>query len=316
MAVNKLELVVPDLDGPVTGGTRFNRELVGALRLAGHEVDVRREPSGRGTAWVDTLFMDRVAAWSERGTVGLLTHWLPSLVRVGEDVRWEELADDERATLRSASAFVVPSPFMRDVLLRLGVDAQRVGVVEPGADGVVTASPSSDRLRVVLVGNVTEGKGVLELIETLQGAGGISLRLIGSVTADAEYAARAREAGAGFDVTFEGALPHAECLALIAESDVLVSASRMESYGMAIADARACGVPVLARAGGNVKNLVDEADGGELVEDTLALADALRRLAADRQLLARRRARARAHRRVRSWQTVQADFVDCVQRLG
>lgn len=305
----KLELVVPSLDGPVTGGTRFNAQLVAALKRAGHEVVVRGEPSGEGMAWVDTLFMDRVAAWSERAAVGLLTHWLPSLVRVGEGVALEELGDDERATLRRAAAFVVPSPFMCGVLVRLGVAAERIGIVEPGSVAELGAREPADRLRAVLVGNVTEGKGVLELVEALRGSEGISLRIVGSMMADAAYADRVRAAAQGLDVELVGAVPHDRCLAIVSESDVLVSASRMESYGMAIADGRACGVPVLARAGGNVGNLVEAEAGGELVTDVGALAMALRRLAADRDELERRVALARLGRRTRSWDEVAKDFV-------
>lgn len=310
----KLELVVPPLDGPVTGGTRFNAQLVAALRRAGHEVVVRGEPSGVGMAWVDTLFMDRVAAWSDRAPVGLLTHWLPSLVRVGEGVAMEELGDDERATLRSAAAFVVPSPFMREVLMRLGVAAERIGIVEPGSAGELRARRSADRLRAVLVGNVTEGKGVLELVEALRGSEGISLRIVGSMTADAAYADRVRAAVEGMDVELVGAVPHERCLAIVSESDVLVSASRMESYGMAIADALACGVPVVARRGGNVANLVSADAGGELVTDAEGVAAALRRLALRGDEVARRTKLAYEHRRIRSWDAVAEDFVGFAQQ--
>ena len=197
-------------------------------------------------------------------------------------------------------AFVVPSPFLRGVLVRLGVAAERIGIVEPGAEGELGAREPADRLRVVLVGNVTEGKGVLDLVEALRGVEGVSLRVVGSTTADVEYAERVRAAADGMDVELVGAVPHQRCLSLIAESDVLVSASRMESYGMAIADARACGVPVLAMRGGNVGNMVDVDSGGELVSDEEELAAALRRLAVDSDEVERRVALAREHRRTRS----------------
>lgn len=308
----KLELVVPSLDGPVTGGTRFNGQLVAALRRAGHEVIVRDDPSGEGMAWVDTLFMDRVATWSERAPVGLLTHWLPSLVRVGEGVALDALEDDERAALRSASAFVVPSPFMRDVLQRLGADG--IGIVEPGAEGKPVVHEREGQLRAVLVGNVTEGKGVLELIEALRGVSGVCLRVVGSITADRAYAERVRAAAEGMDVELVGSVPHDQCLSIVAESDVLVSASKMESYGMAIAEARACGVPVVARRGGNVGNLVHSDAGGELVPDAVGVATALRRLASAGEELARRTTLAHEHRRTRSWDAAAEDFAVFAQQ--
>ena len=310
----RLELVVPALDGPVTGGTRFNAELVAALRRAGHDVVVGEVPSGDGMAWVDTLFMDRVAAWAKRGPVGLLTHWLPSLVRVGPDVAFAALEPAEQGALRSAAAFVVPSPFMREALQRLGVRPEQIGIVEPGSEGEVVERVPGRPLRVVLVGNVTEGKGVVELLTALRGVEGVALRVVGSLSMDRAYAERVRAAAVGLDVTFEGAVPHGRCLSIVAGSDVLVSASRMESYGMAIADARACGVPVVARAGGNVGELVDARTGGEVVADVAGVGEVLGQLASDRTEVERRTGLARANRRRRSWDETAADFVGFARR--
>src|SRR5581483_1295382 len=95
----------------------------------------------------------------------------------------------------------------------------------------------------------------------------------------------------------------------LAAADVLVSASRMESFGMALAEARALGVPILARAGGNAASLVDFASGGELCSDDAQLAHALVALAQDRDELRARAARAARHRLVRSWHDAAAEFV-------
>lgn len=77
---------------------------------------------------------------------------------------------------------------------------------------------------------------------------------------------------------------------------VFVQPSRAESFGLAVAEAMACGIPVIARRVGGLPELVGEgADaGGVLFDDTAGLADALRALAADSALRARLGANGRA----------------------
>jgi glycosyltransferase involved in cell wall biosynthesis len=84
-------------------------------------------------------------------------------------------------------------------------------------------------------------------------------------------------------------------------ADLLVLPSIwQESYGLPVAEAMACGVPVLASASGGVPELVEDGVTGKLVPrlDTEALARALREMAADPTRLQEmgRAARARAER--------------------
>ena len=84
--------------------------------------------------------------------------------------------------------------------------------------------------------------------------------------------------------------------AIYRSADILVSSSRYEGYGMAIAEAMAFGLPVIAANVGAIPEVVPE-DAGLLVpvDDPMALATALRRLLSDppyRALLAAGAARA------------------------
>jgi glycosyltransferase involved in cell wall biosynthesis len=92
-------------------------------------------------------------------------------------------------------------------------------------------------------------------------------------------------------------------------SDVLVSSSSMETYGMALAEARALGLPIVATRGGNVESLVDPRAGGAVFDDTDAVAEELVRLAKDSDELERRRRLAAEMRLVRSWDEAAADFL-------
>ncbi|MEM6993290.1 MAG: glycosyltransferase family 4 protein [Myxococcota bacterium] len=314
--------VVPPLSGPPTGGTRYNAELVAALRRRGASVIVAETYEGSDDlTWVDSLFLPQFSAWAQRGPLGLLTHYLPTLVRVGARPPREALTEVERSALRCAHGFVVPSPWLAAELVALDVPTARIGVVEPGVRASARPAPGRNGgpLTAVLVANLTPGKGVAPLLEALatRSTTGFVLRIVGSPEMDPAYADRCRSAAAplGRAVVFEGSQPAETCLQRVRGADLLLSASRMESYGMAIADARACGVPVLARRGGNVDNLVSATAGGVLVEDVVELAEAFVALAADRRALERRLAAARAHAPARSWDTAADAFVSAAARL-
>jgi len=95
----------------------------------------------------------------------------------------------------------------------------------------------------------------------------------------------------------------------LAEAELLLSASVMESYGMALAEARVAGVPILARAGGNAASHVDASAGGELVASTPELVRACLELARTPARLRERIASARLHApAARSWSEAAREF--------
>ena len=102
-------------------------------------------------------------------------------------------------------------------------------------------------------------------------------------------------------VSFLGAQSHRRTLELIAQAGVLLHTSRVESFGMAVAEAMALGTPVIVdRRAGALPWLVDEGAAGVLADTTSVegLAGALCALLADaegaRALATRAAARARA----------------------
>jgi glycosyltransferase involved in cell wall biosynthesis len=248
--------------------------------------------------------------------VVLLAHWLPSLVTSGGAPPAGALSPAEAAALAEADAIVAPSAFMAKTAAELGAEGP-ASVVEPGLElAPVPVRTESDVLRAIVVANVVPGKGVLGLVEALapgmRAGAPMVLTIVGSLAHDPAYAASCRARAEGVAaMRFVGERPHAETLAMIAASDLLVSASRMESYGMALAEARALGVPIVARAGGNAASHVDERAGGRLVADDAALAAECLLLARDRAERARRAAAARQGRPAvaRSWDAAADDFI-------
>lgn len=334
-----ITLVVPSLDGPTTGGTLYNRCLARALHERGEPYEVLAWDAACSVvgearprvAWVDSLWIDRlpelVGLAAPQCKVGLLTHYLPSLVAHGERPPPSSLSRAERDALTLAEAFVVPSEYLATELEGLGVARRRVLVVPPGTELPCAPRPPRQRssaqvehapLHALVIANVTEGKGILALLEGLglhlRPHDALQLDVVGDLAMDPAHARACTEHVASTPslrarVRLLGAQPYPACIESLLEADVLLSASRMESYGMALADARACGRPILARAGGNVAAHVDAAWGGELVADALALASACVALARDTELLAERQRRAWQQRSSQPWAESAARLV-------
>jgi glycosyltransferase involved in cell wall biosynthesis len=288
--------VVPCADGPVTGGTLYNGALLRALRALHFpcnalDLDGARSALARaepGFYWVDTLNLARIgqlAAANRSGQpIGLLTHYLPSLVGKGAALDRSRLSREEAFAIHCATAFLTPSRFMQRTLERLGAGRRPVIVVEPGCDLVAVKAARRRRgLHALLVANVVAAKGVEPFLRALgrmlRPSDSLQLVVLGSLDREPRYAARccrlvAEDTGLRPRVSLCGAVAHETVWKHLAHADLLVSSSRMEAYGMAIAEARRAGLPILACDGGNVRALVAADAGGELVKGPTDLARA------------------------------------------
>jgi glycosyltransferase involved in cell wall biosynthesis len=317
----ELWFVAPPLDGAISGGTLYNREIVKALRALGASVKRLDLESARaslargapGLYLVDTLYLSELAelrALNHAGrTLSLVCHYLPSLVSKGDALTAADLDGDERRALDSADAFVAPSAFMQRTLARLDSSERPSVVIEPAtlALGLAPEGVPSSALRATVVANLVPGKGVAPFLAALARAASsrdaFELEIVGGASADPEYALGcARAANGDPRIRFVGALEPAALIERLGRRQLLVSASRMESFGMALAEARTLGVPIVARRGGNVAAHVTEEAGGELCRDDDELASAFLALCRNRAELSRRLELARAHPRPpRGW---------------
>jgi glycosyltransferase involved in cell wall biosynthesis len=215
----------------------------------------------------------------------------------------------EREVLAAAAAIVTTSAWARRRLEELyAVPADRVHVAEPGVDAAGLAPGTAAGDALLCVAAVTPDKGHDVLLDALATAKDLSWRCacVGSLDRDPAFADGVRRAtrkkGLGDRVRFPGPRTGPELDRAYAAADLLVLASRAETYGMVVAEALARGLPVIvAEVGGVTEALGHGEDGtrpGLLVPpgDPAALGAAVRAWLGDAELRGRLRRAARQRR--------------------
>ena len=326
-----VRFVVPEgVDDPerVSGGNVYDRRVRDGLTGRGWDVKMTEAADGRAVAaalddlpFGSTVLVDGlVAGWAPAAIEAAAAHSrvvvLAHMVMTAFPDSDPEAAERERRALGQATRVIATSGWTASELILLGiVDEHRVTVAVPGAvDGPVSRGRSGGLL---CVGAVAPHKGQDILLDALGMVRDLdwTCTVAGSRDADPEFARRIATSAARFGsrVRIPGVL-HAEALQAAYQcAGVLVAPSRAESFGMAIADARRRGLPVIAAAVGGIPEAV--AGGGALLvktDDPAALAAALEQWMTDPALRARLRAEA-AQARARSprW----SDTVDRIDRV-
>jgi glycosyltransferase involved in cell wall biosynthesis len=232
----------------------------------------------------------------------------------------DEIRTRERAVLQAAAAVVTTSQWSRGRLLGLyPLAPDRVRVAEPGVDRAELATGTADGGELLCVASVTFEKGHDVLVEALLSMSEQSwrCRCVGSVDRDPELVEdlrrRALAGGVSDRLSFAGPRAAPDLNRDYAAADLVVAASRAETYGMVLTEALARGLPIVAsEVGGVTEALGYGADGirpGLLVapDDPAALAAALRAWLGDAELRGRLRRAARERREsLRGWSSTAA----------
>ncbi|MFE5408519.1 glycosyltransferase family 4 protein [Microbacterium sp. NPDC056569] len=314
-----LRFVVPaGVDDPrrVSGGNVYDRHLREGLRGRGWDVDVceaadaahaasvLREASDGSRVLIDGLVAGWAPAAVEEAAARLRLTVLAHMVTAAFPDATDAAIDAERRALASAHDVIATSPWAAAELGRRGLaDPDRTVVAVPGTFPAEPAPPPSDDGEMLCIGVIAPHKGQDTLLDALARlrTADWSCTLVGSSESFPEFAARIARKATALDgrVRLAGVLDDAALAEAYRRSALLIAPSRVESSGMAIADARARGIPVLGADTGGIPDAL-AGGGGLLVRpgDPAALAGALDAWLTEPALRARLRREALEARRL------------------
>jgi glycosyltransferase involved in cell wall biosynthesis len=351
VTARSFHFLLPGSPQTPTGGFVYDRHMLCALRAAGrlagaivlpgtypHLSEAARAagaqavehlPDGAsaiidGLAFSPLLEAFAVAA-SRLSLYPLIHHPLADETGLPAAIR-DRLYERERRALALARGVVVTSEHTALRLAAFGVPAGRIRVVRPGVDGLSPRMRSAATLGVrpvvlLCVASLARRKGQDVLLRALTRLRSFRWRLLLVGPArDPVFAGRLRRLARHLDIAerivFAGAVSEARLARLYRLADLFVLPSYYEGYGIAVAEAAAHGLPVVASDAGAIPEAI--ASGRHRLVppgDVPALADTLRGF-----LVARRAIggdwRAPTHARQRSWAAAGREFLAALDGLG
>lgn len=190
-----------------------------------------------------------------------------------------ELIADCQASLKDAERYEALLPSKRTVIYS-GVEIDQFPVAHPRLDGT---------LRLLTLGVLAPRKGqefAIQAMEILKTKGvDAKLQLVGSGPDEAMLRQQVLTRGLGEIITFVGQVPDSK--PFFADADMFIFPSRQEGGAIALQEAMASALPIVATDVGGVPEALVDGSGGRLVppQDAAALARAISDLASDRARL-------------------------------
>lgn len=197
-------------------------------------------------------------------------------------------------TLRRAQAVIAVSQALKEAIVSLGIEAEKVRVIPNGVDpGKFRPIEKEDARRqlglpdrsiILSVGNITPVKGFDLLIKSVKvlieqhGRTDVLLVIAGEGAHRAELEGLVAELGLSSHVRFVGDVQHERLVLWYGAADLCCLASVREGWPNVVVEALACGRPVIGTKVGGIPEILTTEEVGILTDrDEHSLADALRR---------------------------------------
>ncbi|WP_297475375.1 glycosyltransferase family 4 protein [Ferrovum sp.] len=182
----------------------------------------------------------------------------------------------QRAAQRAAHLITV-SGALKEVLLQLGADANKITVLRNGVDLTLFQPTEREKTRrqlaltthplLVSVGNLVPGKGHDLVIRAIEPLEPFQLLIIGSGPEQQNLERLVQQLNLDQRVQFKTHLPQAELAKYYSAADALVLASASEGWANVLLESLACGTPVISTAVGGSPELITAPEAGRLVQE-------------------------------------------------
>jgi glycosyltransferase involved in cell wall biosynthesis len=191
--------------------------------------------------------------------------------------------------------YVVLTQFAREKVARAGIAPNRISV-KPNFLADPPPAGQGGGGYVIYVGRLLEGKGTETLVRAWHSLPDIKLKIVGDGALRPMLEAIVKERN--LNVEFVGRLEKPAVLSALSKAELMIIPSECyEGFPMVIAEAFACGTPVLASRTGSLEELVTDGVTGKkfAVGDSEDLARSVRSVLSDPAALITMRGNARAY---------------------
>ena len=265
----------------ISGGNLYNQRIIEGLKNKGinlkfiplknfpfpKEEDIEElrnyldKTSGDHLVVIDSLVLGAVPGLVEHyrkryKIIGLIHLPLHLNIRYDEETR-EKFRQQDLHSFQKVYSLVVPSPYTKNILTGMGVSASKIEVIRPGQDTYIKDREYSEKpSNLLCVSNISRRKRQLDLLKALSGLKGYDwkLTLCGNPGFDPEYYTDLKlfmeQNVLGERIKFTGQLPPQEIHDYYKQADLFIFPSDFESHPMALAEAMAFKLPVVASLNG------------------------------------------------------------------
>lgn len=193
----------------------------------------------------------------------------------------QQIVDKECAEYDAADAILVPSAFARRSFLAAGLPQRKVHTIPFGVNTSTFRKtlPRDENFRILFVGQLSVRKGLHELLKAFRTANlrNATLVLVGAAQPETKLLLERFPVDS---VEITGPLGQRDIADQMSRASVFVLPSIEDGFGLVMAEAMACGCPVIASENTGASDLFSDGDEGVIVpvSDAEALAENFSRL--------------------------------------
>nr|WP_321236194.1 glycosyltransferase family 4 protein [uncultured Psychroserpens sp.] len=226
----------------ISGGNIYNTAIIEGLRQKGFEIDYNASPVDKDydMSIVDSLCMNEIDTNRLKHNSIALIHQLP------------KLRTDQLNFYRTHTKFIVTGePTKQELITHWQINENNISIIRPGLHEYwkpKTAYEDQPK-RIIIVSNFIQNKGFEMAIQILKRLNHLDLKfdIVGNNKLDKVYAKTIIKSiqHTNANVTFHFNLNQQEVYNQLIESDIFLSLSKSESFGMAIFEALVLGLPCI-----------------------------------------------------------------------
>lgn len=183
----------------------------------------------------------------------------------------------------SVDLFLSPSHFVKEKFMEAGFPAEKISVLPNFLDFEPLDTPREPGPYAIFIGRFSEEKGLFTLLKAFKAFPGLPLKILG----EGPLGKKLKDFVGSHEmdnIEFTGFIDGKKKRDLLSGARFLVFPSECyESFGYSIIEGHACGIPVIAAAGGGAKELIVDGENGFLFEpgnadDLVSKIDGLQRM--------------------------------------